>query len=332
MDNTIYPTVVFVLGSLGVLANSITFLMITFFKPRNYDYTVKLIKWARLPELMIALISGPFLRVRIMYPIYGAACSKNTFLFLQNELAICIVILIALASAIYIIDFIMLAYLSRYNTFCRKKKVNYFNKFEAAGFIFWAIIVVIVAFGFVNNLWLRKELYYTVQPNVFPIIEPFHNSDFTIVVLNTNFSNTIMMVLLAQVLFKVIIIPFCVVVYYIPLELALKQCMNDARSQTADRIKRNLKYLRICVILPIILALAPIGLPFLLTFIPHIPDDVYIWIRDFAIIGPQLYCIISPIIQLYYVHKQTFMRRKTNKVKAIIVSQQLPTPNSPNHK
>uniref|UniRef100_A0AC35U2S0 G_PROTEIN_RECEP_F1_2 domain-containing protein n=1 Tax=Rhabditophanes sp. KR3021 TaxID=114890 RepID=A0AC35U2S0_9BILA len=182
MTDSLYNILINVVGTSGFLLNVIAFIVMTAKPPRDVDQFLLLNKLGRIPDAVLCLLAGPLTAVKLIYPVFGIACS-NVPRLLNSPMTCNVLVQFIALSIQYVVMFIVLTFLARYNLLIREKVISYRTKLERIVHLIIWVIMPIITIGLCGDYplsedkWVEyyKEVAFSVCYSSFLVLEYYQH-------------------------------------------------------------------------------------------------------------------------------------------------------------
>uniref|UniRef100_A0AC35TPU7 G protein-coupled receptor n=1 Tax=Rhabditophanes sp. KR3021 TaxID=114890 RepID=A0AC35TPU7_9BILA len=286
LNDNLFDNVLKIVGTVGLLLNIGAFLIIHFKKSKNSNEFTSLNKWSRIPDAFLIFMIAFAIRIRIVGDYCFGAMNGLLSRF-QSDMLNHLAMVVTIVSIHYIIYFIVIAFLMRYNVLVLGKPKLHFSLLEKIMHPFVWVFLPLVTLGYAPFAFISPPQFFETFPNATFVLTRYPKEKYSFLVYDCN---------IFSYLFLAVIINSGVEVQ------ALEKSTKECRFKTSAVIKQNIVKLRFIVALPVIFAAAPfglmiaIGLVFPNVFSNHVKQNII----NYLIPASLSYFLLSPFQALYH--------------------------------
>uniref|UniRef100_A0A0N4ZD44 G_PROTEIN_RECEP_F1_2 domain-containing protein n=1 Tax=Parastrongyloides trichosuri TaxID=131310 RepID=A0A0N4ZD44_PARTI len=317
MDDVLYDYFLFYFGIVSFLVNVIVFVFIQVVQRYTKDPILSILKYSRLNDGLIPLYTGPILQLKLLLPTYGiianGLCHKLKSFQFCNYAAVT-----ALLMSYYSSMFVTLTYLLRYNIFVREKNPFYFNYHEKLRILISIIILPIVVWILAMDAPLKECEYEQNYSNIQKLLEPYKNTDNTVIIYSSDFRKPFIFIIALGVLYCIVHVIHGTIFYVIPLEKKLRGNLATTLKETHKILRRSIIQLRLLLLITVIFGMGPLFVSLFFATLSEYSNYAFMIISHRIIGLYHIYFTVTPIFS-FTIALVSYIKRPvaSNRIKYI---------------
>uniref|UniRef100_A0AC35U254 G_PROTEIN_RECEP_F1_2 domain-containing protein n=1 Tax=Rhabditophanes sp. KR3021 TaxID=114890 RepID=A0AC35U254_9BILA len=310
MMDTFYDYFIWYDGIIAGILNISCFLIMTIVKSRKDDSFNKLMRAGKFIESFLPLMIGILCQARSIEGFSITSCKGLCHAF-ESPIACKLGLVLSLASINFTVGIVSIACL------WRKVKYSKLNVIDIIFLIFCLIVGPLPQLITLSGMTTLDENFVPMNTKEAFIKENYMSDEFTIIIVRNDPMNAFSWAASANLIILIICLFVGIIYYYIPIEYALNKARKEAQTNTAEKIKFNIYYMRFSMGLLFFCVL----LPSFTLMILSLFDTSPVFLNSIRLIifpGLLTYCWISPFVCLYNYYKVDIALYRKKKV--VVVS------------
>uniref|UniRef100_A0AC35U2V8 G protein-coupled receptor n=1 Tax=Rhabditophanes sp. KR3021 TaxID=114890 RepID=A0AC35U2V8_9BILA len=243
-----------------------SFLLMHFVPTKTYDKFSALLKWGRLLDSIVPFLLGIVCQAQAVPTLNATVCNGLCYR-LGSPLCSKMALFVSMAIANVIVFIYSITALMRYNVLVREKKFSYLTLFDKIILSFVLFIGPIIILGSTQGCYLLD--FDTIPADEFDVqeIKKYLSPDYYLFPIRMGLQANYFTYCIAADLFIVLtVFVIEVAAYFVPIELSLRKAIKEAQTETVQKIRNSINYLRFLNLIPIMFALVPTFIPMTMNY------------------------------------------------------------------